>query len=129
MLPLGDLERLRTIMKKQRAKNTSSPRQSQASPPPVRKRPRHGLMPKWFYDKLLDDFEAGKLSLDEPVTAAHHPVVRDVMPLIEADGDFGVLCDMVKTNPRLLTHPVVWGIIEHLQGVPWGGDYPSNGRT
>ena len=103
-------------MKKPRAKKTS-PRQSQASPPPVPKRPRHWLMPNELYE-FIDKCKAGKLPLDEPVIAARHPVVRDVLPLIEADGDFGVLCDMVKANPRLMTHPVVSGIIEHLQGVP-----------
>ncbi len=77
-------------------------------------------MPNELYE-FIDKCKAGNLPLDEQLTMKHHHFVRDVLPLIKADGDFGVLCDMVKANPRLLIHPVVWHIIEYLKAhaVPW----------
>ena len=73
------------------------------------------LTPKWFH-KLLADHHDDKLDKEAVEFEVPHRL-SELQPLFRSDEKFSVLANLLKEKPRLITHPVVWGLIEHLRRV------------
>ena len=75
---------------------------------------RDPLVPPWLYD-WADEYRDGKLPESEDISQRGHYTVGEVLPYLKAGGDYRVLGEMLKANPDLLAHPVVYESMRHLR--------------
>jgi len=99
-------------MKAQRTKKTAVSR-AQSSGASGRRRLWNFWVPSWLR-RFIEDYEAGKFQPDQfdaPVRFTRTYRWREVLPFIESGGDMARLCEMLKRDPSLLRHPVVWRLV------------------
>ena len=86
---------------------------------------RNPLVPARVYE-WADAYEEGELPEDARIKPGRRYTVREILPWLTSRGDFTVLCGMIKANPDLLVHPVVWRTVQHLrEGILKGSDSVS----
>src|SRR5215831_6708937 len=74
------------------------------------------LTPEWF-GKLLAEYQSGKTDIGPIRYEAPHNL-REIEPLFNSGGKLHVVARMLKETPRLITHPVVWGLLAALRVAP-----------
>ncbi|MCH8039181.1 MAG: hypothetical protein IH977_02405 [Nitrospinae bacterium] len=67
--------------------------------------------PPW-YDQILKEYQEKLPPPDENFTSSEGFKVGDVGPLLES-GKLDTLCELLKHDPYLLAHPLIWGLVNH----------------
>lgn len=85
---------------------------------PLRNLSCEAITPLWLV-QLVKDFSFGKLDEKETFRFDRPYRTSDLLPFFKAGGDFSTLPDVIKNNPAVLAHPIVWRLLRDLRGVPW----------